>query len=689
MSAGIHRVREALPGYDVGEEVGRGGCGVVLAGTHRRLGRSVAIKQIPPGFADDAEVRRRFVDEARVMAAIDHPHVVRVFDYLEHEGLCLLIMEFLPGGTVGSRFHGEGFAATSAVAVGLACAAGLHAAHRHGILHRDVKPANLMFGTGGAVKLTDFGIAKIVGGDQTLATKAGEIIGTPSYMAPEQILGEELSPATDVYSLATMLYQLLSGVLPFPPADSTRATLLAHAFGQPVPLAETAPRVPQPIAEVVMRGLATDPAQRFASAEDFGIALAEPAAYCWGGDWLTPVGIPVIGADTIVAAATGGGRRIGRRAGASGTVPRPGDVGAPPSGMAAPPTAAFDAPGVLGHSPSGGTGRGPVGYPTVPHRPGRPGSVRAEDGPPKQTVAGAGGSPTRQNVGTWTMPAPEQAAATSPRVRPKEEAPSGVRLIDIDRDDMVPIREVMVAESPRIPLVIAAVLAATACAIALLGLGGPAVGGDLAPGAVTLSGADPVTTTPVLLDLSAPIPLQVDGIDADAARLSLNVLGARLGGSTTALSPGTPASLAAPVNPYVLAGATTGELTLLRGGTEIATQRIEFRTRQRSTTTGVAVGVALLALFAIAYLESNFRALRRGRGGPSNTAGLVVSASATAVAVVGAAWVLLEKPPTGLTLVTAVVAAAAASVAAMVAARRMAERYRHLRRRRLVAMVRV
>ncbi|WP_067721585.1 serine/threonine protein kinase [Nocardia yamanashiensis] len=316
MSAGdaagsdIARVRAALPGYEVGGQVGRGGCGVVLAGVHRGLNRRVAIKRIPEHFADDALVRRRFVAEARVMAGLDHPHVVPVYDYIEHEDLCLLVLEYLPGGTVENRFIAAGFEATAAVAVALSCAAGLDAAHRNGILHRDVKPSNLMFAANGTLKLTDFGIAKIVGGEDTLVTRAGEIIGTPSYIAPEQVRGQQLSPATDVYALATMLYQLLSGTLPFPPGEDALAMLFAHAYGDPVPLTEVAPFVPEPIAEVVMRGLAPDPAARFETAESFGVALAEPAAFCWGTGWLTPVGIPVVGADTIVAAATGGSRPL-------------------------------------------------------------------------------------------------------------------------------------------------------------------------------------------------------------------------------------------------------------------------------------------------------------------------------------------------------------------------------------------
>ncbi|MEU0544160.1 protein kinase, partial [Nocardia sp. NPDC005978] len=407
----IARVRAALPGYEVGGQIGRGGCGVVLAGTHRGLARRVAIKQIPPQFAGDTQVRRRFVAEARVMAALDHPHVVPVYDYIEHEDMCLLVLEFLPGGTVENRFVTAGFEATAAVAVALACAAGLDAAHRHGILHRDVKPSNLMFAANGTLKLTDFGIAKIVGGEETLVTRAGDIVGTPSYIAPEQVRGESLSPSTDVYALATMLYQLLSGVLPFPPGTDAIAMLFAHAYGDPIPLTHVAPAVPQPIADAVMRGLASDPADRFDTAESFGIALAEPAAHCWGAHWLTPVGIPLIGADTIVAAATGGRLR-------PPTLPA-----APPPTLlnpATPPrphTPPVTGPGAQGPYPrQGGAPSGPQGaHPSSEGaRPGRQGTHAGSQG----ARPSAGGANAGPKIGPPEHNSPPAPTMLNPATQP-------------------------------------------------------------------------------------------------------------------------------------------------------------------------------------------------------------------------------------------------------------------------------
>nr|MDT0664203.1 serine/threonine-protein kinase [Micromonospora sp. DSM 115978] len=205
-------LQRALPRYVLGDELGRGSFGLVVAVRHRTLGRRDAVKVLLANHddqfaADDAE---RFATEARALAALDHPHVVRIFDYVEHDGLCLLVMEQLTGG--GLRQRATGIGAPEACAIGLAGAAALAAAHNQGVLHRDMKPDNLMFTADGIAKVTDFGIAKIL--ETTAATTTG-MVGTPRYMAPEQIAGTRLGPATDLYALAVMLYELLAQRPPF------------------------------------------------------------------------------------------------------------------------------------------------------------------------------------------------------------------------------------------------------------------------------------------------------------------------------------------------------------------------------------------------------------------------------------------------------------------------------------------
>jgi hypothetical protein len=303
MSFDRELLSSALPAYDIGGELGQGGMGVVVAGQHRRLDRRVAIKQLPVAFAEDPSVQRRFMAEARVLASLDHPHVVPVYDFVEHEGVCLLVMELLPGGTLRSRVAAAGgFTAPHAVAVSLACMSGLSAAHRRGVLHRDIKPENMLFSASGVLKVTDFGIAKVIGGTGTVLTRAGDVIGTPAYIAPEQVRGGPISPATDVYGVATMLYELIASTFPFDDNGEAMALLFKHAYEAPIPLRDVVPGVPEPVAAVVMRGLATDPTGRFATAESFGAALAQAGTQAWGPGWLQAEQVPIMDAGPIVGA---------------------------------------------------------------------------------------------------------------------------------------------------------------------------------------------------------------------------------------------------------------------------------------------------------------------------------------------------------------------------------------------------
>ncbi len=306
MSVDRELLSSVLPAYDIGGELGKGGWGEVVAGQHRQLDRRVAIKQLPAALAADPAVRRRFTAEARVLASLDHPHVVPVYDFVERDGICLLVMELLPGGTLRSLVTaGGGITAPHAIALSLACLSGLGAAHRRDILHRDIKPENMLFAASGVLKVTDFGIAKVIGGPETVVTRAGDVLGTPAYIAPEQVRGGDLSPATDVYGVATMLYELLAGVLPFTDDGESVALLFKHAYEAPIPLRDVAPHVPDPVAAVVMRGLATEPAERFPTAESFGVALAEACTQAWGPGWLAAEQVPILDAAPIVSAAGG------------------------------------------------------------------------------------------------------------------------------------------------------------------------------------------------------------------------------------------------------------------------------------------------------------------------------------------------------------------------------------------------
>lgn len=276
----------ALPQYAIGDKIGEGGMGEVFAGVHRSLGRQVAIKQLPHEVADHATASRQFDREARVLASLDHPHIVPVYDYVQN----LLVMEKLDGGTVHDRFHAGRINPEQACAITLAMLAGLHAAHRAGVLHLDVKPKNLLFNGNGVVKVADFGIARVISEGATLVTHSGEVVGTPAYIAPEQASGSALSPAADVYSAGTVLYELLSGEIPFDRDRGGLALMRQHMFADPKPIR----RVPEPLASVVMRSVAREQHDRYREAETFAVDLASAATTVFGPGWLERSGVPVL-----------------------------------------------------------------------------------------------------------------------------------------------------------------------------------------------------------------------------------------------------------------------------------------------------------------------------------------------------------------------------------------------------------
>ncbi|MCM3920208.1 serine/threonine protein kinase [Frankia sp. AiPs1] len=274
------RIAAALPGYKLGAQLGVGGFGLVVAGRHRRLRRQVAIKVVP-SEADDASA---FVAEARLLAGLDHPHIVRVYDYLESDGLGFIVMELLDGGTL-TRRQQAGISPPQACAVGLAVAAALAYVHERGVLHRDIKAANVLFDSAGLAKVTDFGIARLFAGSGVTGTARGA--GTPAYMAPEQIRGGRLGPTADLYALGTLLYQMLTGATPFDPSLPLPQLWAQHLSVAPAPPIGT----PAPLADVILRALAKDPTDRQPDADAFARDLAAAAVDVYGPRWLVSTGL--------------------------------------------------------------------------------------------------------------------------------------------------------------------------------------------------------------------------------------------------------------------------------------------------------------------------------------------------------------------------------------------------------------
>jgi serine/threonine-protein kinase len=267
-----------------------------------------------------------------------------------------------------------------------------------------------------------------------------------------------------------------------------------------------------------------------------------------------------------------------------------------------------------------------------------------------------------------------RSAAPSTLVRPTQAVTrSGVSLSEVARADVVPVQEVVKLRTPRLPYVLATLFALTAIALVVVGIGTPPVS-NTPPATLTVSGVDPAVVSPVDLNLSAPIPVVVNGdTGADSALFQWSILGHPVGGRQVALTPGSNglgAALPTPLSPYLVAGRLTGQLTLRRGPTAVATHVFQARSAQRAVTTAFAAAAGLLVLFSAAYLESYHRALRRGRNLMSAAVGLPLSAVVLAVAVAGVVWVLLGQQPTAAGLAAAGALAAAAGVCATVAALR-------------------
>jgi serine/threonine-protein kinase len=265
--------------YEITEVLGIGGFGIVLAGRHRDIGQLVAIKTIdaarlPPSLRADLPARLRV--EARLMTTLRHPHIVEVYNYETDGELHLLVMERLDG-TLGGYFGvAGGRTVFDACAAGVAIGAALGVAHARNIVHRDIKPQNVLVASDRTLKVADFGIAKVLD-DQTHSVTN---IATPVYAPPEQLDGAAITPAADVYALGVTLYEILTGRPPF--GGGLAELRRAHRDDPPPPLAG---RAAGPIAEVVLRALRKDPTERYQDGRQFAVALFAAAAGQYGADW--------------------------------------------------------------------------------------------------------------------------------------------------------------------------------------------------------------------------------------------------------------------------------------------------------------------------------------------------------------------------------------------------------------------
>jgi tRNA A-37 threonylcarbamoyl transferase component Bud32 len=320
--------------YELATLLGAGAMAQVYSAYDRELERSVAVKVLRGQVATQPDARERFLREARAAARLHHRNVVAVFDVGEDEGDPYLVMELVEGPTLADELRRRGtFSAPDALEVARPLLDALGAAHTQGLVHRDVKPANILLPPDAPLKLADFGIAKVLEADPDL-TGTGQVLGTPRYLAPERISGAPATPASDVYAVGIVLYELLAGAPPFT-ASTPLAVAAAHQHDRVPPLSERRPDLDGGLVAVIDRALEKDPARRYPDAAEFREALSRPASgartlVLTGPAPRRPVPRALLGALGLVAVAALGFVAAARSDGPPAPSPAPAPAVTPP-----------------------------------------------------------------------------------------------------------------------------------------------------------------------------------------------------------------------------------------------------------------------------------------------------------------------------------------------------------------------
>lgn len=313
--------------YELGEPLGGGGMARVYLARDRLLERDVAVKILREQYAEDSGFVERFRREAQNAAALSHPHIVQTYDRGETgDGRYYIAMEHVSGGTLSERLDRDGtLAAHTAAEVASQVADALGAAHEQRVIHRDIKPQNVLVTERGDVKVTDFGIARAA--EETSLSRTSAVLGTAAYMSPEQALGKEVGPTGDLYSLGVVLYEMLTGKVPFT-APSPTAVSLMHVNAEPTPPAELNPEIPESMNDLVMKLLSKDPADRYTGAGELIEDLHRV------GEGLHPLNAGNAGAAAgVVAGAAAGGSHPGEP-----------ETGVPETPVGTPESAGAEAP---------------------------------------------------------------------------------------------------------------------------------------------------------------------------------------------------------------------------------------------------------------------------------------------------------------------------------------------------------
>jgi serine/threonine protein kinase len=265
-------IKTAVEGrYRLTDMLGRGGMGAVFLADDLRLGRAVAIKVLRPELASEGSYVGRFEREARIAAGLEHPNIISIYAVEEVAGLHYFVMKYITGKSLDELLSGEPWPVEHCRQILWQAACGLGHAHQRGVIHRDVKPSNIMIDEAGRAIITDFGISKALLQD-TQYTSTGQMVGTPRYVSPEQAQGIPLDGRSDQYSLAVVGYQILVGRLPLI-AESVHALMYKHIYEVPPTAQSVRPDIPTQISEALQRAMAKNPADRFATMEDFATAI--------------------------------------------------------------------------------------------------------------------------------------------------------------------------------------------------------------------------------------------------------------------------------------------------------------------------------------------------------------------------------------------------------------------------------
>ncbi len=268
-------VGKILAHYEILKKIGEGGMGEVYHARDQRLDRDVALKFLPKDWAGDSLRIRRFEQEAKVLASLEHPNIAAVYGFHEEEAAHFIAMELLEGETLASSLSGEGLPLSRLLEIGIPLAEAVAFAHGRGVIHRDLKPANVMLSSSGRIRVFDFGVAGLMETESDIdaettvrmLTTGNEVVGTVAYMAPEQLEGRKVDARADLFSLGVLLYELATGQRPFS-ADSIAGVASAILRDDPVPLREVRPDLPADLARVIRRCLEKKPERRLQTATD-------------------------------------------------------------------------------------------------------------------------------------------------------------------------------------------------------------------------------------------------------------------------------------------------------------------------------------------------------------------------------------------------------------------------------------